>query len=553
MTRFGHVCPIPCLAAMTDRLESWKEIATYLNRSVRTVRRWEADEGLPVRRQMHRSLGSVYALKSELDAWRQANQLRRRETPSPDAHGAVTSVAVLPFASLSSDPENDYFADGLTDEIIADLSKVGALRVISRTSSMLLKGSGKDVKTIGRELGVRFIVEGTVRRASSRLRISAQLIDASTDSHVWAEKYEGTVEDVFAMQEQLARAIVDALHVRLTAQEHKSLATRPVTNLHAYECYLQARQEALRWREDAIDHAVQLLHNGLAIVGENAELYAALGRAYLQYREAGIDFSQRPLREAEICVRKALATDPQSASVLQLRGWIEYSSGRIQEAVNDLKTAHQVDPSDPDTLGLLSNCYLISGRVSFARPLIPLLLAADPLTPLTSCLPGFADLMEGKVESALAPYRRMFEMDPGNPMGRLFYGGLLALNGRSNELTELAESIPRQVSDTIAARLTRFLSYAAVRDRDAAMAVLTPDIEVAANATDVFPRFLAHGFAAAGMNDRAVHWLSIAVDRGFINYPFLAQHDPLLEPLRSDSRFRQLLATVRERWQKFEP
>lgn len=553
MTRFGHVCPIPCLAAMTDRLESWKEIATYLNRSVRTVRRWEADEGLPVRRQMHRSLGSVYALKSELDAWRQANQLRRRETPSPDAHGAVTSVAVLPFASLSSDPENDYFADGLTDEIIADLSKVGALRVISRTSSMLLKGSGKDVKTIGRELGVRFIVEGTVRRASSRLRISAQLIDASTDSHVWAEKYEGTVEDVFAMQEQLARAIVDALHVRLTAQEYKSLATRPVANLHAYECYLQARQEALRWREDAIDHAVQLLHNGLAIVGENAELYAALGRAYLQYREAGIDFSQRPLREAEICVRKALATDPHSASVLQLRGWIEYSSGRIQEAVNDLKTARQVDPSDPDTLGLLSNCYLISGRVAFARPLIPLLLAADPLTPLTSCLPGFADLMEGKVESALAPYRRMFEMDPGNPMGRLFYGGLLALNGRSNELTELAESIPPQVSDTIAARLTRFLSYAAVRDRDAAMAVLTPDIEVAANATDVFPRFLAHGFAAAGINDRAVHWLSIAVDRGFINYPFLAQHDPLLEPLRSDSRFRQLLATVRERWQKFEP
>lgn len=540
-------------ATMTDRLESWKEIAVYLNRSVRTVRRWEADEGLPVRRQMHRLLGSVYAFKSELDAWRQANQLRRHEPPPSDAHGAVTAVAVLPFASLSPDPENDYFADGLTDEIIADLSKVGALRVISRTSSMLLKGSGKDVKTIGRELGVRFVVEGTVRHASSRLRISAQLIDASTDSHVWAEKYEGTVEDVFAMQEQLARAIVDALHVRLTAQEHKYLAARPVANLHAYECYLQARQEAFRWREDAIDHAVQLLHNGLAIVGENAELYAALGRTYLQYREAGIDFSQRPLLEANNCVRKALAIDPRSASVLQLRGWIEYSSGQIQKAVNDLKTARQLDPSDPDTLALLANCYLISGKVSSARPLIEPLVAVDPLTPLTRCLPGFADLMEGKVDSALAPYRQMFEMDPGNPMGRLFYAGLLVLNGRSDELTELAESIPHQVSNTIAARLTRFLSYAAVRDRDAAIAMLTPDIEAAANATDVFPRFLAHGYAAAGMNDRAIDWLSIAVDRGFINYPFLAQHDPLLEPLRSDSRFRQLLATVRERWQRFEP
>jgi len=536
----------------TDRLESWKEIAAYLNRSVRTVRRWEADEGLPVHRQMHRTLGSVYAFKSELDAWRQPHQLRRSE-PASGAASEVTSIAVLPFVNLSPDPENEYLADGLTDEVIADLSKVRALRVISRTSSMALKGTNKDVKTIGRELGVRFVVEGSVRRAASRLGISARLIDASTDDHVWTEKYDGTVEDVFAMQERLARTIVDALQLQLTADEHQQLGARPINDVHAYECYLQARQAAFRWHQDAIDHAIQLLHNGLAIVGDNAELYAALGRAYLQYREAGIDLSERPLREAETCAGKVFALDPRSASGIQLRGWIHYSNGRIQQAVRDLKAAREIDPNNPDTLALLSNCYLISGKVPFARPLIDRLLAVDPLTPLTRCMPGFADLMEGNLPAAIAPYRQMVEMDPGNPMTRLFYAGILALNGCSSEVAAIAGTVPPQLKDTIPARLTSFLAHALAGNRTAALAVLTPEIETIANATDVLPRFLAQGYAAAGMPDRAIHWLSIAVDRGFINYPFLAHHDPFLKSLRTDSRFRQLLATVRERWERFEP
>ncbi len=540
-------------AQPTDRLDSWKEIAVYLNRSVRTVRRWEADEGLPVHRHMHRALGNVYAFKSEIDAWQQTGQLRHVQSPPSSAIGSITSIAVLPFTNLSPDPENEYFAEGLTDEVIADLSKVRALRVISRTSSIALKGTNKDVKTIGRELGVRFVVEGTVRRAGSRLRISARLIDAGTDHHLWADKYEGTLEDVFTMQERLARTIVDALQLRLTADEHKRLAERPIGNLHAYECYLQARQAAFRWRQDAIDHAVQLLHNGLAIVGENAELYAALGHAHLQYREAGIDFTERPLREAEICAKKVAALNPQSPSGLRLRAWINYSNGRIQEAVRDLKAAREIDPNNPDTLVLLCNCYLISGKVSFARALIDQLLAVDPLTPLTRCMPGFADLMEGNFPAAIGPYRQMFEMDPGNPMTRLFYVPILAVNGRMNEVREIAATFPPQVEDTLPARLTYFLAHAFAGNRSDALAVLTPEIEAIASATDVFPRFLAIGYAAADMPDRAIHWLSIAVDRGFINYPFLAHHDPFLKPLRTDARFRQLLATVRERWETFEP
>ena len=517
------------------------------------MRRWESDEGLPVHRHMHRSLGSVYAFRSEIDAWRQTSQLIRLNRAPPVAASAIAWIAVLPFTNLSPDAENEYFADGLTDEVIADLSKVQSLRVISRTSSMALKGTSKDVKAIGRELRVQFVVEGTVRRAADRLRISARLIDASSDECVWTGKYNGTVEDVFAMQERLARTIVDALQLQLTPAEHKQLAARSIDNVHAYACYLQARQEAYRWRQDAIDHAIQLLHNGLAIIGENVELYAALGRTHLQYREAGIDLSEGPLREADKCAHKVLALDPQCPPGLQLRAWISYSDGRIQEAVRDLKAAREIDPNNPDALALLCNCYLISGYVSFARPLIEQLVAVDPLTPLTRCMPGFADLMEGNSASALGPYQQMFEMDPGNPMTRLFYLPILAVNGRMSEVREIAATFPPEVKDTIPARLTIFLAHALAGNRLDALAMLTPQIETIANATDVFPRFLAIGYAAIGMADRAIHSLSIAVDRGFINYPFLAHYDPFMKPLRTDPRFRQLLATVRERWNKFEP
>ena len=278
-----------------DRLESWKAIAAYLKRGVRTVRRWEAQEGLPVHRHMHRTLGSVYAYKLEIDAWRE-NRPAHSGQPDADpgrhlgaAPGSPASIAVLPFANLSLEPENAYFADGLTEEIIADLSRVSGLRVISRTSSMVFKHTRKALRTIAHELGVRYLLQGSVRRAGQQLRISAQLIDARSDVHLWAENYDGTVEDVLAIQERLARLIVAALQLRLTDEEQRRLSEHPIRDHRAYECYLRARHEALRWQREAIDHAIRLLHNGLAIVGDNATLYAALGHAYLHYCEAGLD------------------------------------------------------------------------------------------------------------------------------------------------------------------------------------------------------------------------------------------------------------------------
>ena len=536
-----------------DRLDSWKAIATYLSRGVRTVRRWERLEGLPVHRHVHRVLGSVYAFRSEIDAWRRTDARRAPARPATAlAIRQTKSIAVLPFANLSVDPENAYFAAGLADEVTADLSKVRALRVISRTSSMRFKDTTKDMTTIARELGVRYVLEGSVRRASGRLRITAQLIDAAADDHVWADKYDGAVEDLFAFQTRLVRTIVDALELRLSGDEDRRLGERPIANLHAYECYLRARQEGWRWRRDSIDHAVRLLRNGLDLVGDNAELYAALGLAHLQYKEAGIDVGERPLEEAERCARQVLALDAASAPGLQLRGWIHYARGRVQEAVHDLKAALEIDASNADTLGLLSNCYLISGQVAAARPLIARLIAVDPLTPLNRCMPGFADIMEGSFATAVEPYRRMLDMDPGNPMARLFYVWVLLLNRNTDAVAPVLEAFPIEVRDTLPARLAFFLAHALDGDLKGIDEIVTPELETAAAATDVFSRMLAQGYAAAGVTERALSWLEIAVGRGFINYPFLARYDPFFQSLRKQPRFERVLLTARGRWERFE-
>lgn len=542
-------------APPTDRLTSWKAIAVYLECSARTVRRWEQTEGLPVHRHMHRKLGRVFAVRSELDTWRQSRARSPKLTSHMSSAARLTSsrsIAVLPFASLGADAQDDYFANGLTEEVTIALAKVRALQVTSRRSAAAFRSTGAGAKAIAGELGVRYLVEGSVRRAGNRLRLSAQLIDAPQDVHRWAGTYDGTIEDVFSIQEQMARKIVQALELRLTAHEDKQLSERAINDVAAYECYLRARHDMWRWRRDSIDRAVQLLRQALVITGENTRLYAALGLAHLQYREAGIDLGEIPLGEAETCATKLFALDDHSAPGWQLRGWIAYSRGCIQDAVRDLKVAVELEPNNSDTLLLLCNCYLVSGRVAAARPLLTRLLSVDPLTPITRCMPGFAEIMEGNLEAAIEPYRQMFEMDPSNPMARLFFVWVLILNHRHDDVRALL-TFPSDQRDTLPARLSFFLANAAMGRPQEAQAELTLQIEAIARATDVFPRFLAQGFALAGMRESAIQWLQVAIDRGFVNYPFLALHDPSFEALRADTAFKALLETARRRWELFEP
>ena len=180
-------------------------------------------------------------------------------------------------------------------------------------------------------------------------------------------------------------------------------------------------------------------------------------------------------------------------------------------------------------------------------------VALDPLNPLAHCGPGWVDFLEGRFAASLPPYQRMFDMDPGNPMARLFYVYVLAINTCTDRVREVVEGFPLESRDGIPARLAFFLAHAHVGEADAALAVLSPQVEAAARTTDMFSRFLAHGYGWLGQFDRALYWLRVAIDRGFINYPFLAQHHPVFRQLRSDPEFVRLMDHVRARWQAFEP
>ena len=433
------------MSSGAEALRSWKEIARYIKRSVRTARRWERVEGLPVHRHVHRSRASVFALRTEIDGWRQSRAQAPRAAPAPAVPATTTAIAVLPFQNLSADPANEYFAAGLTEEITTMLSRVQALRVTSRTSALTLRGSAKTATAIARLLHTRYLLQGSVRRLGQRLRISAQLIDGISDAHRWADTFEGEAGDVFEMQEKLARLIVAALKLHLTPRDEQQLAARGINTVAAYDLYLRARQEGWRWRHDAIDRAVQLLDEALRIEGDSAPLYAALGVTYLQYREAGIDLSERPLRQAERCAAKVLTLEPGSPAALRLRGWIHYSRGRLQDAVRNLKESLASEPHNADTLLLLCNCYIIAGHVRAARPLLQRLASIDPLTPITLCMPAFADIMEGKFARALKPYRQMFDLDPANPVARLFYVWVLILNRRPRQAVALVRACPPQL------------------------------------------------------------------------------------------------------------
>jgi serine/threonine protein kinase len=181
---------------------------------------------------------------------------------------AEKSIVVLPFDDMSPGKDNEYFSDGLTEEVISDLSSIQSLRVISRTSAMMLKGTKKSMKTIGRELDVQYVLEGSVRKAGNNLRITAQLIDATSDAHLWAKKYSGTLDDVFDIQEKVSRSIVDALKLKLSPEENQRMSERPIENIKAYECYLKANAEISKYTEEGLNLGIRYLQNGLDILAQ---------------------------------------------------------------------------------------------------------------------------------------------------------------------------------------------------------------------------------------------------------------------------------------------
>ena len=454
------------------------------------------------------------------------------------------SIVVLPFANLSPDPENEYFSDGLTEEIIADLSKVKALRVISRTSAMQLKGAKKDVRAIGRDLDVRYVLEGGVRKAGNSLRITAQLIDAQTDAHLWSDKYSGTLDDVFEVQERVSREIVRALDVKLTSNEDRRLAERPIANARAFELYLQARREVRRLGGDALERASRLLAQAVAIEGETPPLLALLAWAKVTQVKAGINRDMRPLDEAEIQAHALLERAPDSPDGHALLGYIAYERGHLPQAVGHFKRALEREPNDADALFYMGVSYIAAGRPEQARETGQRMVACDPLASFGWMLSGVTRWFVGRPDEALPDLLRALELDPQSFILHWSLGYTYASVGRLPEAARHAAFLREIGPDVPYTRQLLALVDGLEGRKDAALKRLA-SIDVAP--LDAHNKFhLAESFALAGDTDRALDVLDQAVDGGFYPHPFMAEHCPFLAPLRPLPRFAGILAKAQE-------
>jgi serine/threonine protein kinase len=450
------------------------------------------------------------------------------------------SIVVLPFANLSPDAANDYLGDGLTEEIITDLSKVRALSVISRTSAMQLKGAKKDARTIGRELGVQYVLDGSVRKAGNSLRITAQLIDAAADAQLWSEKYSGTMDDVFEVQERVSREIVRALDITLTSDEHRRLAQRPIADARAFELFLQARQEIRRY---AADRAAALAREAIRIEGETPPLMTLLTWTKVLQVRSGVSRDRSLLDEAEREARQLLARVPDAPYGHALLGHIEYERGRLPESAHHLKLALEREPTDSDNLLMLAMTYIGAGQNALGQETARRMMASDPLSPLSWMATGVPQWFVGRAEQVIPALQRGLDIDPQNFIIHWCIGYTYALLGRMTDASRHARVLQEMGPDVPYTRQLLALIDGIEGRREAALARIA-----ALDVAPLDPHHLFHlgeSFIMAGEHERGLELLERSV-AGFYPYLYMSEYCRFLDAVRETSRFKAVLATARE-------
>jgi non-specific serine/threonine protein kinase len=462
------------------------------------------------------------------------------------------SIIVLPFENMSPDPEQEYFSDGLTEEIITDLSQVHDLLVISRSSAMTFKGTKKTIPEIARAVNVRYVLEGSVRKAGNNLRITAQLIDSSTDAHLWAEKYAGTLDDIFDIQEKVSRSIVDALRLTLTPDEKRRITERPINNPLAYEYYLKARQEILKFTEEGINRALQHLQHGLDIVGENALLLAGMGYAYYQYVNAGLKNDASYLRRAEQYAKRVFELDPDSPYGHLVLGLLKIWWKDSREGIRHLKRVLAVNSDDFDALYWLSAVYAMIGKKEAAEPLTERLMKIDPLNPAVHFYPGWIQWWDGHFDSALESFRKSYQTFPEDFLARLSYTMTLILNHRYDEAWSILSRLTKDMPGYPLVELWLKFKSAIKGQKSKVLQWKSSEFKIWAWRDFALSYYVAQCYSLIDEKKDALGWLEHSIDLGMINYPYMNEYDPFFENIRGEERFQKLMERVKYEWEHFE-
>jgi adenylate cyclase len=372
--------------------------------------------------------------------WHPGKSDTRVAAPAPTAPAKpgkpVPSVAVLPFANMSGDAEQEYFSDGISEDIITDLSKVGGLVVIARNSSFAYKGKNVDIRTIGRDLGVGAVLEGSIRKAGNRVRITAQLIDANTGGHLWAERYDRDLTDIFTVQDEVTGQIVTALKVTLTPTEKSLIATGGTTNAEAHDCVLRARQLLSRaFTREVVENAMVLLKRAIELDPEYAQACAALAMAHMfDFQNRWTTTAENALESARQNVETAIAKDPQDSYGHYVAGVVVGYLGQRERAVAEFDTALKLSPNDAVLINAKGVTEIFGGNPEAAIPLIERAIRLDPVGSQQYIhFLGMANLVLGKFETAAALFRERILLVPETDLSRALYAATLGHLDRVDE------------------------------------------------------------------------------------------------------------------------
>jgi TolB-like protein/tetratricopeptide (TPR) repeat protein len=452
-------------------------------------------------------------------------------------------LLVLPFVNMSNDPEQEYFSDGLTEELISNLSRLRNMKIISRTTSMKYKGTNKDVKTIGRETDANYIMEGSVRKHGNNIRITAQFVDAERDIHLWAETYRGTLDDIFDIQEKVSASIVQALSMQLTGDEQYTLRKRYTENTEAYQLYLQGRYFWNRRNEEGLKAATRFFEKAIEKDSGFALAWAGLADTYSLMGEY-TNISRRELFPMQMAaVNRALEIDNRLGEAhislgisLMLNEWDWENSGK------EFRIGIELTPNYATGHHWFAEWLLFTGNMDESFREISLAVELDPVSQGILKDKGIFYYYNRQYDEAIDIAMKTLELDPDFvPVHRLLslsYAGkgmfdeAIAENKRWGELTG-----NKAKTDVALAHI-----YAAAgRKEDAVEIIEHTAIEKALSGNDY--RGVALVYAALGENDKAFEWLDKSYERHEESLCSL-KIDPKSDPLRSDSRFNKMLKKI---------
>ena len=455
---------------------------------------------------------------------------RKNVLPKP-----MTSLAVLPLVNLSGAASQEYLADGMTEELITELSKIGALKVISRTSVMQYKGVKKNLPEIARELNVDGVVEGAVFRSGNRVRITTQLIYAATDTNLWAESYDRDLGDVLNLQKELARQIAREIKITVSPSEEKELALSATVNPQAQDLYLKGRFFWNRRTRDALNKAVDCFREANEIDPNYPLAYAGLADAYVELVSFGVLDSAEGVPKAKAAALKAIDLDASLAEPHTALGYILAEEWDWAAAQKEFQRALELDPGY--VIGLYQYAFYLSvmGKHDEAIPVAQKAVGLDPLSSIVLYRAGRVEFQARRYDEAIALFRRILELNPNDPLGLYGLGLAYEAQGKFDTAILCLKKQNLQQGFDVAE------VYAAAGNPEEARRRLGESTQrVKEEKSYLRPGWVAEVYVSLGDKDEAMRWL----ERGYKERDIwlaLLKVWPRFDPMRSDPRFQDLL------------